>query len=100
MSKKKATDVFKAKIEQYLYLLAERLDGLYGEEDGPSVGEYLDDPGDFPEAEDDNDTNYIHGWIQGAADAYDMTVVELLDEHDIGEKELRAAPRTEPFKAA
>lgn len=85
---------------EYLDSMAERLDELYGEDDGPSLAEALADVDDYPEADTDPDVNYVMGWLQGMADFADVTVLELLGEFDIGEKILHAYPRTKPFRPA
>lgn len=47
-----------------------------------SIEDYIDDPTDFPDVDDAPEANYALGWLQGAADALDMTIKEWLgSEH-------------------
>ena len=49
----------------------------------PDITDVFNEPGglsDYPRLAGDPEASYDRGWIEGAAAALDMTVLELLDE--------------------
>ena len=90
-----------ARIREFLDDLGARLDELYLQREpgwprGPSIEDILNDPREFPKADNDPGVQYALGWLRGAAEILDQTVLEFLWDHDLGDADINAWPRRAP----
>lgn len=90
------------RIREFLDTIAHRLDAIYGPDDrragAPTIEDVINDPRDFPMADRDPEIQYALGWIRGAAEILDQTVLEFLWDHDLGDQDINAWPRRAPFQ--
>jgi hypothetical protein len=87
------------RIREFLDTIGARLDELYGDrgQGGPSIEDILNDPRDFPLADNSPGIQYALGWLRGAAEILDQTVLEFLWDHDLGDADINAWPRRATF---
>jgi hypothetical protein len=74
-----------ASLRLTLVATLERLHGLAATHGGPAdVVDYLTDPDAFPTLDAVAAAQYCRGWLEGAAEALDVTVLALLEEYGLG----------------